>query len=206
MAASFSNRDPSAPEFWSERFEQAFTPWDRGDVPANLRQFVEQSGRQYTTLIPGCGTGYEVAYLAQAGWDVTAIDFSPAAVAAARAVLGSWAELVQEADFFTYQPPKPLELIYERAFLCALPREKWPAIVRRWAQLLPEGGLLTGFFYFDNAEKGPPFGADRSALEALLAPWFERLDDREVTDSIPIFAGKERWQLWRRRASAPSAE
>jgi trans-aconitate methyltransferase len=194
----FQARDPSAPAFWSERFEHDFMPWDRGGVPDALRLFVAQSPEAKVTLIPGCGMGYEVAYLSEAGWDVTAIDFSPAAVAAARATLGPWAARVVEADFFTYLPQRPLDLIYERAFLCALPREMWPRIVRRWAELLPKDGLLAGFFFFDDALKGPPFGADRNELEALLRPWFTLIDDQAVTDSIPVFAGKERWQVWRR--------
>jgi len=36
------------------------------------------------TLIPCCGIGHEAAYLSEAGWDVTAIDFSSGAVAAAQ--------------------------------------------------------------------------------------------------------------------------
>ncbi|HTN64885.1 MAG TPA: methyltransferase domain-containing protein [Burkholderiaceae bacterium] len=193
------SRDPASPEFWSERFEQHFTPWDRGGVPAALRQFVERDPRPRTVLIPGCGTGYEAAYLATAGWQVAAIDFSAAAVAAARAALGPWAGCVQQADFFSYVPPAPLQMIYERAFLCALPRRMWPAVAARWAELLPAGALLAGFFYFDEAPKGPPFGLAPAQLEALLTPDFERIEDEAVDDSIAVFAGKERWQVWRRR-------
>jgi SAM-dependent methyltransferase len=196
---SFETRDPSQAQFWTERFDRHFTPWDRGEVPQDLRRFVAAAARPYTTLIPGCGTGYEVAFLSEAGWDVTAIDFSPAAVAAARATLGPWSSRVQEADFFTFTPPHPIDLIYERAFLCALPREKWPQIAQRWAELLPSGGLLAGFFFFDDAPKGPPFGASPEQVRALLTPCFEQEEDRAVEDSIPIFAGKERWQVWRRR-------
>lgn len=199
MATDFRSRDPSAPEFWSERFEQEFTPWDRGGVPTALRQFVEQSPRPYVTLIPGCGTGYEVAFLAEAGWDVTAIDFSAAAVEAAGRVLGRWADRVVCADFFDFAPPAPVELIYERAFFCALPQRMRAAVVARWAELLPPGGLLAGFFFFDDAPKGPPFGIVPGELEALLIPFFERIADEPVTDSLPVFAGKERWQVWRRR-------
>jgi SAM-dependent methyltransferase len=196
---NFTSRNPLSPEFWSERFEQDFMPWDRGGVPQALQEFTAGAARPYTTLIPGCGTGHEVAFLSEAGWDVTAIDFSPAAVAAARALLGPWAERVIEADFFSFSMSKPLDLIYERAFLCALPRTKWPMIVQRWAELLPPGGLLAGFFYFDSAEKGPPFGADRDQLDSLLTPAFECIEERGVADSIPVFAGKESWQVWRRR-------
>lgn len=195
---TFESRDPSAPEFWSERFENDFTPWDRGGVPDALRQFAAQSKRPYTTLIPGCGTAYEVAYLSEAGWDVIAIDFSAAAVEAAHKVLGRWAERVVQADFFDFAPAASVELIYERAFFCALPPQLRPAVVARWAELLPPGGLLAGFFFFDDALKGPPFGIAPAELEALLGPCFERIVDEAVTDSLAVFAGKERWQVWRR--------
>jgi SAM-dependent methyltransferase len=194
----FHSRDPSIPEFWSERFEQQYLPWDRGGVPAALRRFVEQSREPRVALIPGCGAGHEVAYLSEAGWDVTAIDFSPAAVKAAQAALGKWADRVHEADFFEFEPPRPVNFIYECAFLCALPREKWPAIAGRWAELLPAGGLLAGFFFFDDAPKGPPFGAGPEQVRGLLSPDFELVEDRAVEDSVPVFAGRERWQVWRR--------
>lgn len=195
---SFSTRDPVKPDFWDERFKQAFTPWDQGGVPLALQDYIKRTAPA-VTLIPGCGAGYEVAYLANAGWDVTAIDFSAAAVSAARTALGPWAAGVEQADFFTFVPAKPLGLIYERAFLCALPPAMRPAIVQRWAALLAPGAMLAGFFFFGADPKGPPFGIDRSALEQLLQPYFELLEDQPVSDSIPVFAGAERWQVWRRR-------
>jgi SAM-dependent methyltransferase len=195
---AFTNRDPCAPEFWSERFEQQFMPWDRGGVPDALQRFIAQSQRNHVALIPGCGLGHEVAYLSEAGWDVTAIDFSPAAVAAAQQVLGPWASRVVQADFFTFVPQRPVDVIYERAFLCALPRDRWEQIATRWAELLPGGGLLAGFFYFDDMPKGPPFGITPEQLHALLEPHFECIEDAPATDSVAVFTGKERWQVWRR--------
>lgn len=195
----FQTRDPSQAAFWSERFEQQFTPWDLGSVPQALQQFVQTAPHPYVTFIPGCGNGHEVAYLSEAGWQVTAIDFSPSAVKAAQARLGQWAGRVIEADFFQFVPQPRPELIYERAFLCALPRSKWPAIAERWAQLLPPGGLLAGFFFFDNSPKGPPFGTSPDELEALLTSNFDQLVDEPVADSLPVFAGRERWQVWRRK-------
>lgn len=195
----FANRDPSQPDFWSERFEKDFIPWDSGGVPQALKQYVTRA-KPVATLIPGCGSGYEVAYLSEAGWDVTAIDFSAAAVRAARSVLGPWSDRVLEADFFTFQPAKPLGLIYERAFLCALPPAKRVDVVGRWADMLPPGGTLAGFFFFSNTTKGPPFGMSRAELECLLRTEFELVDEQEVNDSIAVFAGKERWLEWRKRA------
>lgn len=197
---SFSSRDPLAPAFWDERFDKGFTPWDRGGVPERLRRYVADcAGAAPATLIPGCGSAYELAFLSEAGWNATAIDFSPAAVAAARQAVGpQWQGRVVEADFFRFQPAAPLELIYERAFLCALPRAMWPQVAARWAELLPSGAVLAGYFFFDDNAKGPPFGIARAQLDALLAPGFFCEQDEAVLDSMPVFEGKERWMVWRR--------
>jgi len=196
---NFTSRDPLSPVFWDERFEQDFIPWDLGGVPQALRAFVERKPAPRTALIPGCGNGYELAWLADAGWDVTAIDFSPAAVQRARRLVGPWAARVVEADFFAWQPQQPLEFIYERAFLCALPPAMRPQVTARYAGLLAPGGLLAGFFFFGSAPKGPPFGIARAELESLLTPHFELVEEGEVVDSLPVFAGQERWMVWRRR-------
>lgn len=196
--ADFLQRDPRSPAFWDERFERKFTPWDQGGVPQALRAFVA-ARPPLTTLIPGCGSAYELAFLAEQGWDATAIDFSQAAVAQGKVAVGpQHAARVVEADFFEWTPARPLQLIYERAFLCAMPRAMWPQVAVRWAQLLAPGALLAGYFFFDEAPKGPPFGITRTQLDALLSGAFECIVDDHVSGSIPVFAGKERWMVWRR--------
>jgi len=150
-------------------------------------------------LIPGCGIGHELQAFCEAGWNATAIDFSPSAVVAAQQAVGQWREHVVQADFFEYTPKQPLDLIYERAFLCAMPRDMWPRVVQRWADLLPEDGLLLGYFFFDSNPKGPPFGADRQQLEQLMSAHFDSEWDEPASDSIPVFQGKERWMAWRRK-------
>jgi len=196
---SFASRDPLDPRFWDERFARSFTPWDRGGVPQALREFVARTPEPLSALIPGCGSAYELVHLSEAGWDAWAIDFAPEAVARGKAGAGRWAERVVEADFFAWQPPQPLGFIYECAFLCALPPAMRPRVVARWAELLAPGTRLGGFFFFDQTVKGPPFGIKREELEGLLAQYFDCVEDAAVTDSIPIFAGKERWMLWKRR-------
>jgi hypothetical protein len=193
----FEQRNPRLPAFWDERFERNFTPWDRGGVPQALKDFVAANAPM-TTLIPGCGSAYELAFLAGAGWDATAIDFSSSAVAQGKAVAGDYAERVVEADFFEWQPQAPLQLIYERAFLCAMPRAMWPQVAARWASLLAPGALLAGYFFFGEAPKGPPFGIAREQLDELLRVDFECIADDAVGDSLPVFGGKERWMIWRR--------
>lgn len=168
-------------------------------MPADFAAFVARQPAPLTTLIPGCGSGWEAACLAENAWPVTALDFSPVAVDKARAVLGTAAVDLVCADFFTFEPAQPPALIYERAFLCALPRKLWDDWGRRVAELLPPGGLLAGYFFVCDQVKGPPFGILPEQLAALLQPAFECIEDTAVNDSIPVFSGRERWQVWRRR-------
>jgi len=193
-------QDSSKPDFWDTRFRQNVTPWDAGRAPAALQRFVARHTGRGRVLVPGCGTGYEVRELVHAGFDVTAIDFSEAALEAAHRELGALANVVHLADFFAFDGDAvPFDAIYERAFLCALPRRVWSDWARRVAQLLRPGGLLFGNFFFDSNIKGPPFGIGQAQLDALLAADLVRIEDEPAEDSLPAFAGKERWQVWRRR-------
>jgi hypothetical protein len=197
---AFTTRDPNSPAFWDERFAHGFMPWDQAGVPSTFRAFAGRHAGA-AVLIPGCGSAYEAAWLASQGNPVRAIDFSPAAVAVAHEQLGAQhAHLVEQADFFTYEPPFTPGWVYERAFLCALPPARRPDYARRMAELLPGGAVLAGFYFIAATPKGPPFGMERAELDALLAPDFELIEDEAVTDSIAVFAGRERWLTWRRRA------
>ena len=190
---------PEHPDFWCKRFDAGTTPWDAGKVPAAFADFIARQSAPCNTLIPGCGSAWEAGFLAEHGWPVTALDFSPAAVSAAREILGNVTVDLVCDDFFTFTPQRPTQLIYERAFLCALPRKLWADWGKRVAELLPPNGLLVGYFFLCDQPKGPPFGIQSEQLNELLAPNFSCIEDSEVSDSIPVFAGRERWQVWRRR-------
>ncbi len=197
--AAFTTRDPNSPAFWDERFDRRFMPWDQAGVPDAFRAFAEKHRASLkNVLIPGCGAAYEALWLAQDNRQVTAIDFSPSAVAAAREQLGDHAGVVEQADFFAFEPAFPVDWIYERAFLCALPPDRGPAYAKRMAELLKPGTLLAGFYFIGATLKGPPFGIERQALDDLLGPYFEVIDEHEVSGSIAVFEGRERWISWRR--------
>lgn len=214
-SAKPNHQRPELPDFWDHRFRSGVTPWEAGEAPPALRDFAERYARpaaprrqaepgggagQPQVLIPGCGSAYDAAFLAQRGWEVTALDFSSAAVERARLTLGkSWRGKLLCADFFTFAPQTLFDLVYERAFLCALPRTLWPDYAARMSGLLRPGGLLAGFFFFGSEAKGPPFAIRPEELDDLLAASFARRADRPVVDSLPVFAGGERWQEWQRR-------
>jgi SAM-dependent methyltransferase len=187
------------PEFFDMRYAAGKMPWDYGGVPITLKLFLAERRGPGRVLIPGCGSGYEIAAFHSAGWDVVGIDFSKVAVARARALLGPLADKVREADFFT----SPLrnasfDIIYERTFLCTLEPDRRKHYARRIADLVTPSGLLCGFFFFGPEEEPPPYPISKEQLDQLLGRYFEKFEDRAVEDSLPLYAGKERWQIWRR--------
>jgi SAM-dependent methyltransferase len=192
-------QDPGGPEFWETRYREAFTPWDAGRTPASLGRWLPTLAPGRRVLIPGCGAGYEVAAFADAGHDVLAIDFSAAAVAAARRTLGPLGTRVREGDFFRFDADDGFDVVYERAFLCALPRRLWLDYAARTAAVLRPDGVLAGFFFFGDGDRGPPFALHAGEIESLLGGRFVCEMDAAVDESVPVFAGRERWQVWRLR-------
>lgn len=70
---------------WNERYETADTPWDSGLPSQNLVEFIEkQLIKPCRAFELGCGTGTNAIYLAQQGFDVTAVDLSELAIKKAK--------------------------------------------------------------------------------------------------------------------------
>jgi SAM-dependent methyltransferase len=192
--------DPAGAAFWDARYREQFTPWDAGGVPAALARFLNTAPTPLRVLIPGCGSAYEARAFAERGHGVLAIDFSELAIERARAVLGDWSRVLRFADFFAADLGRPFDLVYERAFLASLPRVHWPRWSERIGELVRPGGRVIGSFFWRDEERGPPFGLRSGDLEQLLSGGFDRIEDAPVEDSIPAFAGRERWQVWQRRS------
>jgi SAM-dependent methyltransferase len=192
--------DSAEAEFWDTRYRQGVTPWDAGRVPPRLLRWLANQPVGQRVLVPGCGSGYEVKLFAERGDDVLGIDFADAAVAAARRTLGKLAGRVRKADFFALAAA-PFDLVYERTFLCALPPRERPRWARRIVELVRREGLLAGFFFLADKERGPPFGIAARELHSLLDCAFTLTQDEAVPaeQSVPVLAGHERWQVWKRR-------
>lgn len=71
---------------WEKEYEAETAPWDTGRPSAELRRVIEGGlvppGR---ALDLGCGTGTNVVYLAERGFEVTGIDVAHAGLEGARA-------------------------------------------------------------------------------------------------------------------------
>lgn len=169
-------------EFWEERFKAQQTPWDRGSVHPRLTHWRADGSLDPRTLdgaigVPGCGSGHEVAALAEAGFDVVAIDYAAAAIELTRqrlAAAGSTAKLAL-ADVLAWQPAAPLAAVYEQTCLCALHPDHWVAYAAQLHRWLRPGGRLFALFLQirrDGAAQGliegPPYHCDIHAMRALF--------------------------------------
>jgi SAM-dependent methyltransferase len=196
------NEEPEKPPFWDERYLAGKTPWHMEDVPDALRRFLHRNPPS-SVLIPGCGAGQGITAFVDAGWEVTGIDFSRGAIQEARQRIGPKSDLIVHGDFFRYPfEGRRFSVIYERTFLCALsPYLRTDYIRRMWSLLEPEGRLVGAFFYGEEDDP-PPYPLGPGEKESLFPPRFHLEREEEISNSLPMFAGRERWQEWRRQAVA----
>ena len=125
-------------------------PWDSGIVPPEVRDFIQThpAGR---ALDLGCGSGTSSIALAQAGWNVTGVDFVPRAIRQARQKARA-ADL--EIDFRLADVtrlgsvPTPYDLVLDIGCFHGLSPTGKFAYLKQLEHLLNPGGtwLLYGFF------------------------------------------------------------
>ena len=175
MLAAMSGPDV---DFWQAHFDDGHTPWDRGASNPQLARWMAGDELSPCRIaVPGCGSGYEVVSLAQSGFDVTAIDYAPAAIARTRAALDA-ADVratVIEADVLAWSPSESFEVVYEQTCLCALHPDHWVAYSRQLRAWLRPGGRLFALFMQaarpgagDGVVAGPAYHCDINAMRALF--------------------------------------
>ncbi len=182
--------------YWQARYDQGKTGWDRGAAsPTLLRWLAAGDLQPCRILVPGCGRGHEVVALAKAGFDVTGVDFAPAAVETVRAHLAGegLAAVIVQSDVFAYRPDRPFEAIYEQTCLCALPPERWAEYEQRLATWLIPGGRLFAAFMQTDSTDGPPFACPPNAMRRLFTAdrwkWPDRLESQEHPNGLVELTG-----------------
>src|SRR5438270_14092617 len=68
-------------ERWESRYQAGDIPWNTGHPSSELQQVVREEGIAPCRAIElGCGTGSNAVWLAEQGFDVTAVDLSATAL------------------------------------------------------------------------------------------------------------------------------
>ena len=151
-------------EFWNEiwsTMDHTFADHDQA-----LVDHVEDL-RPGRTLDLGCGSGGNAVWLAEHGWQVTAVDFSEVAIAKAKARAAERGVEVEfvASDVTTYRPNRLYDLI--TTFYIQL----WPDQRARMLSMAVESLALGGKLLFVSHDKSaPPSGWSQEDLESLTTP------------------------------------
>jgi SAM-dependent methyltransferase len=195
-----------SPVDWQEAWKAGVTPWDAGASPPALRSLLDRgvvpAGR---ILVPGCGTGYDLATLARADREVVGIDLSEDARTAFLEAHPNLPGSVdyEVTDFFAYVPAQGFDFVWDYTFFCALDpdqRNSWSQTMERLVE--PGGVLATLLFPFEDpvsGREGPPWPINTDLVRGYVEDAFEALETAAVKHTHPGREGKERLALWRRR-------
>ena len=181
-------------KYWNNRYIHQQTGWDIGNISTPLKTYIHQlDNKNLSILIPGCGNGYEAAYLLQQGFtNITLIDIAIDAVAALKI---KWKEYDGKqlriicGDFFEMN--ETFDLILEQTFFCALEPVFRNNYVHKMAELLKEEGKLAGVLFNRSFTGGPPFGGSKEEYTILFSQKFTIKIMEDCYNSISSRAGTE---------------
>lgn len=193
---------------WKGAWEAGHTPWDRGAAPQALVDLVGQGVLpQGRALVPGAGSGYDVLTLANPEREAIGLDLAEGArerfemLRKQAGVPSEQARLVV-ADFFTWEPEEPFDMIWDYKFFCALERDRRPEWVERMQRWVKPGGELVTLIFpgVDKpADDGPPYAMTPELLHEVLTPAFEPIYLEEIANPHPDWEARAWVARWRRR-------
>ena len=156
---------------WEKRYQDGKTAWDRGQPsPALVAALAAMPQPPARVLVPACGQGHEVIYLADQGYQVTGVDFAPSAVSALKKALSDEnlrAEILEQ-DLFSWDPGEPFDIIYEQTAICALEPALWARYAERLHAWTKPGGVIIGLFMQTHRDGGPPWHVPLDRLAELF--------------------------------------
>lgn len=175
-------------EEWLARWREGRIGFHEGRPNALLGRQIARLAGCRRVLVPLCGKAEDLAFLAEHGHEVIGVElaeqavrafFAGHALAPSIAARGPFAAYHAGAftllvgDFFAATPELigPVDALYDRAALIALPAELRPRYVALLRALLPARApaLVITLEYDQHAMAGPPFAVLEPELRALYA-------------------------------------
>lgn len=199
------------PKTWNTAWQAKITPWDGGDFQPPLRDVIESGEiafpRAGRALVPGCGAGYDVIYIASTlGLDTLGLDVADTALEIASKHLASKETppagkvKFEQGDFFNFKLSEPLDLVYDYTFFVAIPPSLRPDWGRQMTSLLKPGGyLITLVFPIEPYHPGgPPHFVRVEHYTEVLGENFVKVLDKVPAVSMETHVGHERIVVWQR--------
>jgi SAM-dependent methyltransferase len=194
-----------SPENWERRYQENTTRWDLGQPAPPLAYLLQaddapQPGK---AVVLGAGRGHDALLFAKHGFEVTAVDFAPSAIAAtaAQAKAANVSVRLLQQDIFTLLPEHAgqFDYVVEHTCFCALDPGQRSAYVNLVADLLKPQGELLALFFTHSRPGGPPYGSHPDEIRNLFQSRFDLLSLQTAINSIPSRQGDEHLGRFRRR-------
>ena len=192
------------PDEWFARWRDGRIGFHEGRPNDMLERHLARLGTARRVLVPLCGKAEDLAFLAAHGHQVIGVELVEDAVRAffaehdltpevsARGPFTAYtagAITLLAGDIFATTPELlgPVDALYDRAALIALPPEVRPRYVAHLRGLLPAGarGLVISLEYPEDAMSGPPFSVREPEVRQLFAGL-----DLELLEAGPARGGK----------------
>lgn len=147
-------------------------PWARLTTHPYLQDWLNLSqpqGESRTALVIGCGLGDDAEALAKLGFQVTAFDISPTAIAWCHKRFPDSSVNYLVADLLALDPEwySKFDLVVESRTIQALPVEMRSQVINCIAPLVASGGILlviTRVRDMDALPEGPPWALSEKEL------------------------------------------
>jgi thiopurine S-methyltransferase len=198
------------PEFWHSKWASNQIGFHLEDVNPLLVEYWSETkpSREDKVFVPLCGKTEDLVWLATKHEDVQGVELSKIAVRSffsehfytpmvipvnGQHELYQFDELsIYTGDIFT-APVQPVEIVYDRAALVALPEEMRADYVQRVKSLLEPGGriLLVTLDYPQAEMAGPPFSVTESEVLQLFSEYkISKLYRDDADENHPKIAKK----------------
>ncbi len=187
--------NPRDAAYWQAIYDEDDIGWDKGvPAPPFVRMFKEHPFPEGSrVLVPGCGLGHEVLFLADLGYQVTAVDFAKSAIEGIRSRMGGLPIRALQRDIFSLDEDYGghFDYVLEHTCFCAIPLEMRPRYVEIMDTVLKSDGQLVGLFYETDADEGPPHKTTRTHIQQHFESCFEITRMERPIDSFEGRMGKE---------------
>ncbi len=164
-------------QMFIERYQIGSVPWDTNITPPEIVAIAAElpPGK---ALDLGCGTGTNVRYMLEKGWEADGIDFVPQAVEMARAKLAGfpaerYTVLCHDVTLLDQVTGlrAPFDLLIDIGCGHGLPLESQPKYVRDCAALLKPGGVFMVYAHAPTETRA--FGWSPDDIQRLFTADFD---------------------------------
>jgi len=208
MTRPVSQPQPAIPD-WDAAYRQGTPPWDHGNPSRELVTVLNEVEIPVgTALEPGCGTGADAVYLAQRGFEVTAVDSSPTALerARTRAELAGVNVCFVLSDVFDFiHSCQPFDFVYDCGFYHFIRLVKFDEYIDLlWRATHPGSYCLVLAGSTEDSTPGGPPRVSETEIRHELGRLFEFVHIRPFRfDSSARPEGYLGWSCLMRRPQTP---